>query len=141
MLLPTHLDYINAPNGHVDALSAKDLDMDACFNFDDYAAHEKAESAGQHDEHGDFSNDRVDAKSESNSELSEDSNISALNPDHPANEYLGSCVTPKASHYMRGQDQLGRAGYSPFAHVQSQEKDFDNDFAIRQATRKRRTME
>jgi hypothetical protein len=104
MLLQTHLDYINAPNGHVDALSVEDLDMDALFDFDDYAAHENAKSAGQHGEHGDFSNDHVDAESESNSELSDISNISAHNPDHPANEYLGSRATPKAIHQMRDQD-------------------------------------
>jgi hypothetical protein len=140
MLSQDYLDYVNAPMGHVDALLVEDLDMYTLFNFDDQAADEKVKSSGQHGERGDFSNDHINAEPKSNSELSEVSSIPALNPGHPANEYLGSRAIPKATHQTKDQDQLSQARGSPSVHVQSQEPGFNDNFSIRQASRKQRTI-
>jgi hypothetical protein len=79
MLPQDYVGYINAPNDHVDAAPVEDFDTDALFNFEEHAADGNTESSGQGGEH-------IEADSESIFELSEVSDISAINPDHSANE-------------------------------------------------------
>jgi hypothetical protein len=134
MLPQDYVGYINAPNDHVDAAPVEDFDMDALFNSDEYAAAGNTESSGQGGEH-------IQADSESISELSEVSDISAINLDHSANEYVSIRAILKTGHQTKHQDQRVRARDSLFAHERSQEDDFDDDrFPAIYANRKRRTM-
>jgi hypothetical protein len=85
--------------------------------------------------------DHVDAESKSSSELSEVSDISALNPaNDPANESGSNCAMSTATRQTEDQDRTHQARASPIAYIQSEEKEFDSDLFIRQATRKQQTM-
>jgi hypothetical protein len=81
--------------------------------------------------------DHVDAESKSSSKLSKVSDISALNP---ANESGSSRAMLKATRQTEDQDRIDQARASPFAYIQSEEKELASNFSIRQATRKQRTM-
>jgi hypothetical protein len=85
--------------------------------------------------------DHVDAESKGSSKFSEVSDISALNPAlNPANESGSSRAMLKATRQTEDQDRIDQARALPFGYIQSEEKGFDSNFFIRQATRKQRTM-
>jgi hypothetical protein len=123
----------------IDREPEEDIDMDRFFDFDGYDTNQNADVSGLGPERAIVED--MCAKSESSSELSCVSDVSALDPSNGGKMHGVHCATPEATDQGTGQARIVVACTAPFAYVQSQEKDFDDDDFTRHAICKEKTMQ
>jgi hypothetical protein len=133
-----NIDDLSVVDDLVDTAPEDDVDMDRFFDFDGYDTNQNADVSALDPER--VVVEDMCAKSESSSELSEVSDVSALDPNNDGKMHGIHRAAPKATDQEDGQARIMVAHTAPFAYVQSQEKDFYDDDFTRQAICKERTM-
>jgi hypothetical protein len=133
-----NIDDLSVVNDLVDIEPEDDVDMDKFFDFDGYDTDQNADVSALGPERAIVED--MCAESESSSEFSEISDVSALDPDTDGRMHGIHRAAPKATDQEDGQARIMVAHTAPFAYVQSQEKDFYDDDFTRQAICKERTM-